>query len=57
MRVVRHWREVAQRSSGHPASRSVQGPVGWVFEQPDLVENVLAYCGGVGLVDPLKVPS
>lgn len=57
MRVVRHWRELAQRSGGYLTSQSVQGQLGWVFELADLIEDVLAYCKAVGLVDTLKVPS
>ena len=32
----------------HPLAGSVQGQVGWGFEQPGLVEGVPAHGGGVG---------
>jgi len=38
----------AQRSCGCPVPVSVQGQVGWGFEQPDVVEGVLACGRGVG---------
>ncbi|KAK4827836.1 hypothetical protein QYF61_021973, partial [Mycteria americana] len=39
--------QVAQRSCGHPIPGSVQGPVGWGFEQPGLVEGVPAHGRGI----------
>ena len=39
---------VAQRGCGCPIRGSVQGQVGWGFEQPDLVEGVPAQGRGVG---------
>jgi len=39
---------VAQRSCGCPLPGSVQGQVGWGFEQPGLVEDVPAHGRGVG---------
>jgi len=39
--------QVAQRSCGCPLPGSVQGQVGWGFEQPGLVEG--AHGRGVGL--------
>ena len=43
--------QVAQRSCGCPIIGSVQGEVGWDFEQPDLVEGVPAHGRKVGLGD------
>ena len=40
--------QVAQRSCGCPLSGTVQGQVGWGFEQPGLVEGVPARGRGVG---------
>jgi len=40
--------QVAQRSYGCPLPGSVQGQVGWGFEQPGLVEDVPAHGMGVG---------
>jgi len=43
--------QAAQRGSGGPIPRNIQGQVGQGSEQPDLVENVPAHCGGGGLDD------
>jgi len=43
--------QAAQRSSGGPIHRNIQGQVGRGSEQPDLVEDVPAHCRGVGLDD------
>jgi len=64
MRLLRHLRsyeleilpreggetlaQVAQRSCGYPLPGSVQGQVGWGFEQPGLVEGVPAHGRGIG---------
>ena len=40
--------QVAQRGCGCPIPGRVQGQVGWVFEQPGLVEGVPAHGMGVG---------
>jgi len=40
--------QVAQRSCGCPLLSSVQGQVGWSFEQPGLVEDVPAQGREVG---------
>jgi len=40
--------QFAQRSCGCPLPGSVQGQVGWSFEQPGLVEGVPAHGRGVG---------
>jgi len=40
--------QVSQRSCGCPLHGSVQGQVGWGFEQPGLVEGVPAHGRGVG---------
>jgi len=42
---------VARRGSGGPIPRNIQGQVGRDPEQLDLVEDVPAYCRGVGLDD------
>ena len=44
-------KQVAQRSCGCPIIGGVQGQVGQGLEQPDLVEEVPAHGGGVGLCD------
>ena len=43
--------QVAQRGSGGPFRRNIQGQVGLGFEQRDLVEDVPPHCSGVGLDD------
>jgi len=40
--------QVAQRICGCPFPGSVQGQVGWGFEQPGLLEGVPAHGRGVG---------
>jgi len=40
--------QVAQRSCGCPLPGSVQGQVGWGFEQPGVVEDVPAHGRGFG---------
>ena len=35
--------QVAQRGSGCPLTGSVQGQVGWGFEQPGVVEGIPAH--------------
>ena len=46
--------QVAQRSCGCPLPGSVQGQLGWGFEQPGLVEGVPAHGRGVGTRWSLK---
>lgn len=36
------------RSCGCPVPRSIQGQVGWGFEEPDLVKDAPPYGRGVG---------
>ena len=43
--------QVAQRGCGCPLPGSVQGQVGWGFEQPGLVEGVSALAAGLELDD------
>ena len=43
--------QAAQRSCGCPRPGSVQGQVGWGFEQPGLVEGVPGHGSWVGLDD------
>ena len=43
--------QVAQRDCGCPISGSVQGQVGWGFEQPGLMEGVPAMAGELELDD------
>ena len=40
--------QVSQRGCGCPLPGSVQGQVGWGFEQPGLVEGVPAHGRGLG---------
>ena len=40
--------QVAKWSCGYPLPGTVQGQVGWGFEQPDLVEDVSAHGRGGG---------
>jgi len=49
MRVVRHWKQNAQRGGGCPIYRDIQGQVGLVSEQPDLAVGVPVHCRGFGL--------
>ena len=46
--------QVAQEVSGGPIPGNIQGQVGRGSEQPQLVEDIVAHCGGIDL---LKVPS
>jgi len=50
-KVVKLWKQIAQRCSGGPIPGDIQGQVGWGFEQSGLVEDVPAHCRGVGLDD------
>jgi len=43
--------QVAQRGGRCPIPGNIQAQAGWGSEQPDLVEDVPAYCRGVGLDD------
>jgi len=43
--------QVAQRGGRCPIPRNIQGQAGQGSEQPDLVEDIPAYCKGVGLDD------
>ena len=43
--------QVAQRGDRCPLAGSVQGQVGWGFEQPGLVEGVPTHGRGVGIHD------
>jgi len=44
-------KQVAQRGSGGPIPRNLEGQVGWGSEQADLVKDVPVHCKGVGLDD------
>ena len=46
--------QVAHRSCGCPIPGSVQGQVGWGFEQPDLMKDVPAHGRGAGLEGPFQ---
>jgi len=46
-RVVRHWNRFAQRGGQCPITENIPGQVGQGSEQPDLVEDVPAHCGGL----------
>jgi len=48
MREVEALEQVAQRSCGCPLPGSVQGQVGWGFEQPGLVGDVPTHGRGGG---------
>jgi len=48
--------QVAQRSCGCPISGSVQGRIGWGFEQPGLVEGVPARGSGFGTGWSIRSP-
>jgi len=48
LRVVRHWSRLPREAVGCPLPGSVQGQVGWGFEQPGLVEGVIVHGRGVG---------
>jgi len=45
--MVRHWKRLPKEAD-FPLPGSVQGQVGWGFEQPGLVEGVPAHGMGVG---------
>lgn len=47
-RVVRHWKQVAQSNCGCPIPGGVHGQVGWVFQEPGIVECVPAHSRGIG---------
>jgi len=49
MRVMKTVEQVAQRGGRCPTPGNIQGPIGRGSEQPDGVEDVPAYCRGVGL--------
>jgi len=49
--MVKHWLRLSSEVVNAPIPGNVQGQAGWVSEQPDLVEDVPAYCRGVGLGD------
>jgi len=42
---------LAQRGGRGSIPGNIQGQVGWGSEQPDLVEDVPAYCRGGGVDD------
>jgi len=48
-RVVKHWHRLPREVVDAP--RNIQGQVGKGSEQSDLVEDVLAHCGGLRLDD------
>jgi len=48
MRVVRHWHRLPREAVDAPVPGSVQGQVGWGFEQPGPVEDVPGHGRGVG---------
>jgi len=48
LRVVRRWHRLPREAVDAPLPGSVQGWVGWDFEQRGLVEGVPAHGRGVG---------
>jgi len=58
VREVTHWNRLARElvSCGCPLTGSVQGQVGQGFEQPDLVESILAHGSGGWNQMVFKVP-
>jgi len=46
MRAVKHWNRLPAEPVDAPFPGSVQGQVGWGFEQPGLVEGVVLRGGG-----------
>jgi len=46
---VKPWQQLAQTGGQCPIPGNIQGQAGRGSEQPDPVENVPAYCMGVGL--------
>jgi len=48
VRVVRHWHRLPREAVDAPVPGSVQGQVGWGFEQPGLVEGVPGHGRRVG---------
>jgi len=46
--VVRHWTRLPREIVDTPVTGSVQGQVGWDFEQSGLVEGVPGHGRGVG---------
>lgn len=51
--VVRHWNRLPKEVQ-MPDAGSVYGPAEWNFEQPDLVEGVLAQDKETRLDDPFQ---
>ena len=49
MRVVKHWNRLPREVADAPSLETLK--IGWGSEQPDLVEDVPAYCRGVGALD------
>jgi len=43
MKTVRPWNRLPRKVSGCSLPGSVQGQVGWAFEQPGLVKDVPAH--------------
>ena len=50
MRAVTHWHRLS-RGGRCPIPGSIHGQVGRGSEQPDLPEDVPAYCRGTGIND------
>ncbi|PKU41182.1 hypothetical protein llap_8511 [Limosa lapponica baueri] len=49
LRMMKHWPKLPREVVDAPSLGNSQGQVGWGSEQPDLVEDVPAYCKGIGL--------
>lgn len=52
MRVVKNLDKLPREGGGCPISGNTGSQAGWGIEQPDPVEDVTAYCTGIGLYDP-----
>jgi len=51
IRVVKQWNRLPRDVIDAPSLKTSQSPVGWGFEQFDLLEDVPAHCTGFGLGD------
>lgn len=54
MSVVKNWDKLPREGGGCPVSGNMGSQDGWGTEQPDPVEDVTAYCTGIGSHDPRR---